>query len=72
MIGGLSQLLRTEVIGWCKPLTAFPVTAATIAVLIVVGFIPRAAVALPLYANGAAVRDLPHRISGANAVRPPL
>jgi hypothetical protein len=51
MIGGLSQLLRTAVIGWCKPLTAFPVTAATIVALLIIGFVPRAAVSLPLYAG---------------------
>ena len=51
MIGGLSQLLRTAVIGWCKPLTAFPVTATTIVALLIIGFVPRAAVSLPLYAR---------------------
>ena len=51
MIGGLGQVLRTAVIGYCKPLTTIPLMAATIAVLLVIDLFPGTAVSLPLYAR---------------------
>src|SRR5205823_2554314 len=63
--------------GWimrsCKLVITILISAATLIAVVAIGLSPRRAASLPLYAlDRAAMRDLPYRVLGADAVRAPL